>query len=89
MSATTRRLGNGATETAVRNDAGELIAVITHPCAGAKWFLHRAGTPARRRAFRTLRAAVDWAVCPGNHGESCCGAPHLCDAALGAVCQHA
>lgn len=47
---------DGWCEIAVRS-AGELVAVITHPCAGAKWFIHRAIT-ARRESFRSRKAAL-------------------------------
>ena len=33
----------GWSETAVKDDEGNLTAVVTRPCEGAKWFLHRAG----------------------------------------------
>lgn len=53
----TRHLGDGASETLVRNSAGEPIAVITHPMAGADWFLHRWGSYKQER-FKTKKAAI-------------------------------
>lgn len=52
-----QRLGGGASEVAVYGIWNELIAVITHPCRGAKWFLHRAGSHVREK-FPTLKAAL-------------------------------
>lgn len=36
-------------------------AVITHPCAGAKWFVHDAFTGCRGVPFKTRKAAL-WAA---------------------------
>lgn len=47
----------GWREVPVRKD-GELIAVVTRPISGAKWFLHRLGTGARAEKFPTLKAAL-------------------------------
>jgi len=58
MSAVTRRLGDGATETPVHDAGGRLIAVITRPGRGADFFLHRAGAGSHRERFKTLQAAL-------------------------------
>jgi hypothetical protein len=53
------RLGGGAVEIGVRTAEGELVAVVTHPCRGAPWFLHRAGrSHCQRERFRTRRDAL-------------------------------
>jgi hypothetical protein len=53
------RLGGGAVEIGVRTAEGELVAVVTHPCRGAPWFLHRAGrSHCQRERFPTRRAAL-------------------------------
>lgn len=86
MSAATRRLGNGATETPVRNAAGELVGVVTRPRAGGGFFLHRAGMMSPRgEKFRTLREAIASALCPGGCGDQCCGSPAVCARAMGIV----
>jgi len=51
-------LGQGAVDVALKTADGELVAVVTRPCAGAKWFLHRAGTFARVERFSTCKAAI-------------------------------
>ena len=48
---------DGWSETAIKNDAGDLIAVITHPCAGAKWFVHYVGQW-KTEKFNTKAEAV-------------------------------
>ena len=53
-----KTLGYGASEAAVRRD-GELVAVITHPCKRADFFVHCAGT-FRKERFKTLKAAIGW-----------------------------
>ena len=59
MSTVTHRLGGGATETVVKDDNGRVLAVVTRPCAGAKFFLHRYGKmcPQGER-FPSLKAAI-------------------------------
>jgi len=47
----------GWREIAIRAQDRSLIAVITHPCAGAKWFLHRADSRISLR-FATKKAAL-------------------------------
>lgn len=53
-----QRLGGGAVEIGIRNATNDLVAVITHPCKGAKWFLHGVGF-APKRKFPTEKAAMD------------------------------
>lgn len=49
----------GWREVAINDAAGNLLAVITRPVSGAKWFLHRSGkTHGQREAFKTRKAAV-------------------------------
>ncbi len=45
-------------ETAVRID-GRLVGIVSHPCSGADWFVHRAGPgwPPRER-YKTRKAAL-------------------------------
>ncbi len=50
----------GWTETSVRNSAGGIVAIITHPAKGAPWWLHPAeGAKVR---FATRKAALARAV---------------------------
>jgi hypothetical protein len=49
------KLGEGAIEIGVRRGS-ELVAVITHPCAGAAWFIHVGWT---KRREKTKRAAIE------------------------------
>ncbi len=57
------RGSDGWREIAIRRDGGELVAVITRPCNGAKWFLHRAGAyHAARERFATRKAAIEAAT---------------------------
>jgi len=61
--------GGGNSETTCKRQEGTLVAVITRPCNGAKWFLHRVGKmTARGEPFPTKakaqRAAKDWAKEP-------------------------
>jgi hypothetical protein len=53
-----KKLGGGAMEIGVRSAVtSQLVAVITHPCAGAKWFIHQMGNY-DRMAFRTKKEAM-------------------------------
>ena len=56
VSITERRLGGGAVEIGIRRN-GELVAVITHPCAGADWFIYPHKTD--RERFKTKREAIE------------------------------
>ena len=38
------------------------IAVITHPCAGAKWFIHATGLSSRGIPCRTRQYALELAI---------------------------
>lgn len=59
ITTTQTNLGDGASEIGCRNAAGELIAVITHPCEGAKWFVHRMGDHSHpREKYATRKAAI-------------------------------
>lgn len=51
------KLGGGAVEIGIRSADGALVAVITHPCAGADWFAHYASHYGRKR-YRTRKAAL-------------------------------
>jgi hypothetical protein len=37
--------------------ADQLIAVVTHPCAGAKWFVHFSGWR-RKEAYKSKEKAI-------------------------------
>lgn len=50
---------DGWREIAVNDNCGELVAVITRPMTGAKWFLHRSGRYwHQRERFTTKKAAI-------------------------------
>lgn len=60
MSAVTameNKLGGAAVEIAIKADDGRLIAVISHPCAGADWFTYHAYRHGRDR-HKTRKAAL-------------------------------
>jgi hypothetical protein len=52
-----QKLGDDGREIGLRNAAGDLVAVITRPCAGADWFLYRFGRYGKER-FKTRKAAL-------------------------------
>lgn len=41
--------------------SGDLMAVITHPCAGAKWFVHFTGWRPKE-SFKNKEKAVESAI---------------------------
>lgn len=57
---TETRMGE-STEIGIRNQSRDLIAVITRPCPGAKWFLHWAND-FRTNKFKTKKAAIQAAI---------------------------
>jgi hypothetical protein len=54
------RSDGGWCEIGVRDIAGTLVAVVTHPCTGAAWFVHMAGKPypLKKRKFSSRRKAL-------------------------------
>lgn len=57
------RGADGWREIAINGEGGDLIAVVTRPCSGAKWFLHRAGkSHCQRERFATRKAAIEAAT---------------------------
>lgn len=37
-------------------------AIITHPCAGAKWFVHSSDVYSKAKPFRTRKSALEYAL---------------------------
>lgn len=64
---TETRAKGGWCEIGVRHgdQSGELMAVITHPCAGAKWFVHFTGWRPKesyKSKEKAIAAAVSFAL---------------------------
>ena len=49
---------DGWREIALTDDVGDLVAVVTRPVKGAKWRLHRFGTPGNGVPYPPRKAAI-------------------------------
>ena len=45
-------------------------AIITHPCAGANWFVHSSDTYAKAKAFKTRKSALEFALLSAKETEA-------------------